>query len=100
MIVELFDRSDRKMDELADEMREIEQRSASLGHDARQPRLTMEADLSADKKTCERTEGAAAAVQAMYGDSCSAKRVQAGPKSSTSFGVKAESPAPPCRDDV
>ena len=57
--------------------------------------------MSADKKTRERTEGAATAVQAKHaGDSFSAKRVQAGPFSSTSVGVKAEPPALPCRDDV
>ena len=64
MIEELVDKSDRKMDELADEMREIEQRSASLEHDARQPRLAMETDVPADKKSRERTEGAATVVQA------------------------------------
>ena len=81
-------------------MRKANQRLASLEQDARQPRLAIEADVAADKKACERTEGAAAAVQAKHGDSCSAKRVQAGPTSSTSFGMKAESPALHRRDDV
>ena len=67
-------------------MREKKQRVASLEQDARQPRLAMEADVKADKKTCERTEGAAKAVQAMHGDSFSATRVDPDPKSSTSFG--------------
>ena len=81
-------------------LRGISQRVASLEQNARQPRLTMEADVPADKQTRERTERAATAVQAKHGDSCSAKRVQASPKSSTSFGVKAKLPALPRRDDV
>ena len=60
----------------------------------------MEADVTADIKTRERTEGAAAAAQAKHGDNCSAKRVQAGPNSSTSFGVRAKTPALPHRDGV
>ena len=60
----------------------------------------MEADVSADEKTRKGTKGAATAVQAMHGNSFSAKRVQDGPKSSTTFGVKAEPPALPCRGDV
>ena len=82
------------------EMRAKEQRSASLEQDAQQPRLAMEADVTADMKTRDRTEGAAAAVQAKHGNSCSAKRVQADPISSTSFGVKAEPTALLCRDNV
>ena len=85
---------------IKEDLRRIDQRIASLEQDARQPRLAMEVDVKADKKTRERTEGAATAVQAKYGDSCSAKRVQADPTSSTSFGVKDEPPALPCRDDV
>ena len=81
-----------------EDMRRLNQRLTSLEQDARQPHLAMEADVTADKKTRERTEDAAAAVQAKHGDSC--KRVQAGPTSSTIFGKKAEAPALPCRDDV
>ena len=44
--------------------------------------------------------GAAAAVQAKHGDSCLANRVQSGPTTSTSFGMKAEPPTLPRRDDV
>ena len=95
-----FDRWDRKMDEISDEMRVMDQHVTSLEQDARQPRLTMEADGQANMKTPERTEGAATAVQAMHGDSCTAQKVQDGPKTSISFGVKAEPPALPCRDDV
>ena len=43
----------------------LEQLSACLEHEARQPRLAMEADRPANTKTRERTEGAATAVQAM-----------------------------------
>ena len=89
----------KKPEELKD-MRATRQRSASLEQDARQPRLAMEADVTADKKTRERTEGAAAVVQAKHRNRCSAKRVQASPTNSTSFGVKAEPPALPRRDDV
>ena len=64
---------DRKLDEHTDEMRETNQRVASLEHDARQPRLTVEAGGPADKKTRERTEGAGKVVQAMHGDVISEK---------------------------
>ena len=76
------------------------QREASLKHDARQPCLAMEADGPTDTKTRERTEGAATAVQSMHGDSCTAQKVQDGPKISTSFGMKYEPPVLPCSDDV
>ena len=99
---ERFVRQLKIMDELVEEMRATEQRSASLEHDARQPRLTMEADVPSDTKTRERMEGAAAVVQAKHGDSCSAKRVQAGPTSSISFGDDFTGlPALPCsRNDA
>ena len=72
-----------------------------LEHGARQPRLAMEANAQANTKTRERTEGAATAVRAIRGDGFSARRVEPGPNTnSTSFGVKAEPPALPCRDDV
>ena len=74
---------------------------ASLEHDARQPRLAMEADGQADTKTRQRTEGAAnKAVQAMHGDSVSTNRVDSDPMYATTFGVKVEPPALPCRDNV
>ena len=62
MVEELFDKSDRKLDELADEMRTTKQRLAGLGRDSRKPRLNMEADVPSYIKTRERTEGAAATV--------------------------------------
>ena len=90
----------KALEELTENMRRVNQRLASLEQDARQPHLAMEADVTADKKTRERTDGAAAAVQAKHGDSCSSKGDQAGPTSSTSFGMKAEPPALPRSDDV
>ena len=61
----------------------------------------MEADGPANTKTQERTEGAAAAVQAMRGDSCTTEqKLQDGPKTSITFGVEAEPPDLPCRNDV
>ena len=61
----------------------------------------MEEDGHANTKTRERTEVATTAAQAMRGDSFSARRVERGPNTnSTSFGVKANPPALPCRDDV
>ena len=93
-----LDRRNRKLDEMT---RGTSRRTASLEYDARQPRLAMEADGPANTKTRERTEGAVTAVQAMRGDSFSARRVEPVPKiNSTSFGMMAESHALPCRDDV
>ena len=96
------DRLDKKLDEISEEMRKMDQHVTRLEHKARQPRLAMEADGPADTtKTRERTEGAATAVQAMRGDCFSAHQVEPGPTTnSTSFGVKAEPPSLPCRDDV
>ena len=96
----------KKLDEFHDDMKDSMKRlfaqfSARLGQDAQQPRLAMEADGPENIRTRERTDGAATAVQAMRGDSCTtAQRVQDGPMTnSTSFGVKAEPPALLCRDD-
>ena len=102
MFEELFDKSDRKMDELAEEIRATDQRLVGLEQDARQPRFTMEGDVPADKKTRERTEGAATAIQAKHGDSCSPNRVDPNPMCCTSFGDDSTGPlALPCsRDDV
>ena len=88
-----------KIDELSDVMN---QHFTRLEHGARQPRLATEADgQQADTRTRESTEGAATAAQAMRGDCFSARRVEPGPTTnSTSFGVKAEPPALPYRDDV
>ena len=91
----------RNSQRIKEGLRCMDQRLAGLEHDARQPRLAMEAGGHANTKTRERTEGAATAVQAMHGDSCSTTRIDPGPKTnSTSFGVKAEPPALPNRDGV
>ena len=78
----------------------MEQHFTSLEPGARQPRLAMEPDGLANTKTRERAEGAAPAVQAKHGDSCTAQKVQDGPKTSTCFGVMAEPPDLPSRGDV
>ena len=64
--------------ELKDDLRRINQHLTSLEQEDRQPRLAKEADVKAGKKTRERTEGVATAVQAKHGDTRSAKRVHAG----------------------
>ena len=57
----------------------------------------MEPDGLANTKTHERTEGAATAVQALHGDSCSGDRVDPDPMCSTSFGDNYTGrPVPPC----
>ena len=91
-----------KMDELVDEMRATKQRLDGLEQDARQSHLTMEADVPSGTKTCERTEGAAAAAQAKHGDSCSVNRVDPDPMCLTSFvDDSTKPPALPClRDDA
>ena len=101
MMKEAFDRWDKKLDEISDETRVMDQHVTSLEHGTRQPRLAMEAGGPANTKTRKRTEGAATAVQAMYGDTCTtAQKVRDGPKTSISFGAKAEPPDLPCREDV
>ena len=98
---EVWDEIGLEKPEKPKEMRATDQREADLEQNARQPRLAMEADGPAHTKTRERTEGATTAVQVMHGDSFSACRVDPGSKSnSTSFGMMAEPPALPCRDDV
>ena len=95
-----FEQLEKKLDEIKELMRLFKQQLTSQEKDARQPRLAMEADGTANTKTRERTEGAATAVHAMHGDNCTAQKVQDGPKTSISFGMKAEPLDLPCRDDV
>ena len=79
----------------------LEKRLTRLEHGARQPHLAMEADEPANTNTQESTEGAATAVQAMRGNSCTTEqKVQNGPKTSITFGVEAEPPDLPVREDV
>ena len=105
MIKEALVQWDKMLYEISDKMEEQteilkKQCLTRLEHGARQPRLATEADGQADTKTRERTEGAATAVQAMRGDCFSARRVEPSPTTNpTKFGVKAEPPALPCRDD-
>ena len=68
------------MEEYVDGLRSMGQRVTSQEQDARQPRLAMEADGPTNMKTRERTKGAATAVQAMHGDSYTARKVQDGPR--------------------
>ena len=90
------------MPETTDRMlKATNQRSAGLEQDARQPRLTLEADVTSDKKTRKRTEDAAA-DRVMSGDSSSAQ-VDPNPMYLTSFGddsnfgdYSTEPPALPC----
>ena len=96
-----FDKRFGKKPENPEDLRTNDQRTARLEQNARQPSLPMEADGPADIKTRKRTEGAVKAVQAMNGDSFSSRRIDPGLKTnSTSFGVKAEPPVRPCRDNL
>ena len=75
------------------------QRSSRPEHDARQPRLTVEADVQPDTKTCKSTEDAAA-DRVMSEDSPFAL-VDPDPMCLTSFGDDStETPSLPCRDDA
>ena len=97
IIESCFDRGDRKLDKMTEGWRNMDQRLTRLEPDARQPRLAMVADGQANTKTRERTEGAATAVQAIHGNSCSTDRVDPDPMCSTSYGGDyTGSPAPPC----
>ena len=96
-----FDRWNRKLDEISDETRMMDEHVTSLEHGARQPRLAMETDGPTNTNIRKRTEGAAKVVHAMRGDSCTAaKKVQDGPKTLISFGMMAEPPDLLCREDV
>ena len=98
---EVCEKNGLKKPENPKEMKATDQREGSLEQDARQPRLAMEADGPTNTRTRERTEGTLTAVQAMHGDSFSACRVDPGPKTnSTNFGMMAELPDLPCREDI
>ena len=101
MMDKVFEVWERRINKLFREYkknwRSMDQRLTRLEHDARQSRLAMVADGQANTKTRERTEGAATAIQAMHGDSCSANRVDPDPMRSTSFGDDCtKPPALPC----
>ena len=78
-------------------LRATDQRSAGADHDAQQPRFATMADVPTDTKNRKRTEDAVV-DQAKHVDSCSAKRVDAGPPMClTSFGDDSTDPlALPC----
>ena len=81
------------------EMRVTYQRLAGVKHNARQPRLATGADVEPDTKTRKCVEDIVE-DQVKNGNSCSAKRVDAGPTSLTSFGLTADPVALSRRDDV
>ena len=90
-----------RMNELVDEMRSTKQRLDGLEQYAQQLRLAIKADVPSDTKTRERTEGAAAAVQAKHEDSCSAKPVGRDPMCLTGFGDDSTGPsALSCSRDI
>ena len=93
-------KSDRKLDELTEEMRETKQRLAGLEQKAQQPRLTMEADVQSDIKTLKRMEDVAV-ERVIDGDNSSAQ-VHTDPMCLTSFGADSTGPPVlPCtRDDA
>ena len=96
-----FEQREKNLDKFMDDItRLLDQHVTSLEHDARQPRLAFETDGPANTKTRECTEGAVTDIQAKHGDSCTAQRVQDGPKTSTCFGVVVEPRDLPCREDV
>ena len=73
------------------------QRLTGLEDDARQPRLATEADVTSDKKTRKRTEDAAA-DRTKHGDSCSAKKVNAGLTSAKAVSlIREDTHANTCR---
>ena len=81
-----FDKPFGQTPENPEEMNTTNQRSASLEQDGRQPRLAMEADVIADKKTRKRMEGATTADRAKHiGDSSSANQVDPDQMCLTSF---------------
>ena len=88
------------MKNITENWKSMNQRLTRLEYDARRLRLAMEIDGPANTRTRELTDGATTSVQAKHGDSYTAHRVKDGPNISTCFGVMAEPPALPCRDDV
>ena len=90
---------DKVFDKPTKMTRRANHRLAGLKEEARRPHLATQADIPTGTNTRKRMEDAVA-DQAEHGDSGSAKTIQAGPKNSTNFGMKAEPPALHCRDNV
>ena len=81
-------------------LRATNQRLADLEHEARQPRLAMEANVKPDTKTRKRTKDAAA-DRAKHGDKSSSAQVDQDPMCLTSFDDDfIEPPTLLCRDDA
>ena len=99
-VFKVGDKRIEKMREYTEVWRSMNQRLTCLEHDSRQSRLAMETDGPTNAKTRERTKVAGKAVQAKHGESCTAQRVQDRAKTLTCFGVMAEIPTFPCREDV
>ena len=94
-----FDQQDGILDELMQKTRETRHRSASLEKGAWQSGLAMEADVTSDKKTRNRTEDVAA-ERVISGDNCSANQVDPDQMCRTSFGDDSTGPlALPCSRD-
>ena len=95
-----FDQHDEKLDKLTEKTRETRQRLAGLEQEVRQPRLATKANVESDTKTRKRTESAAVDRAKHNGNISSAKKVDIGSTSLTSFGMMAEPLALPSRDDA
>ena len=95
-----FDNFYRLNTENLKEMRATRQRSASLEQDARQPRLTTEADVKPGTKTRKRTENAAA--ERVISEDSSFAQVDPDLMCLTSFGDDSTKylALPCCRDDA
>ena len=79
-LVDVYRQIKLMMSHFEEQTKILEKRLTLLEHGARQLLLTAEADGHANTKTQERTEGAATAVQATPGESCTAEqKVQDGP---------------------
>ena len=60
MVEGLFEKMDRKLDEIMEKMRAKSQRLAGLEQESRQPRLAMKADVPSDTKIRNRIDDVAA----------------------------------------
>ena len=96
MMKEAFDRWDNQLDEISDEMNK---RLTRLEHETRQPRLAIEADGPADKDSRGHGGPRNSSTSNAWGwlfctPGCTPPKHQL-----DQFGVKAEPPALPCKDD-
>ena len=85
-------------DDLTEKIIEAKKCLADLEHEAQQPRLAMEADVTPDTKTRKHPEGAAA-NRAKHEDKSSSPQVDPNPMCLTNFGDDSTEPtALPCKD--